>query len=97
MNAIKRIGPTENKIDIKIFVVGTFTFQLLGGGLLVNNSTIKGSCRVTYEASTFVAPLIALPGLSIARINWSRSTRIADSTSLFEIAAKTADVSTLVN
>ncbi len=69
MKAIRSIGPTEKRIDIKILVVGTFTFQLLGGGLLVNNSTISGSCRVTYEASTFVAPLIALPGLSIARIN----------------------------
>ena len=39
-----------------------------------------------------ILALIALPGLSIARINWSRSTRIADSTSLFEIAAKTAKV-----
>ena len=47
---------------------GTFTFQPFVGGFPVKASIIVGSWRATYEASTFVAPLIGELGLSIKRI-----------------------------
>ncbi len=49
-------------------VRGTFTFQSFGGGVALNKSTSTGSCPVTYEASTFVAPSIAAPGFRTNRI-----------------------------
>jgi hypothetical protein len=57
----------ENKKEMKRDWVGTLTFQPLAGGFPVKASTIVGSWRITYEASTLLAPSIKLPGLRINR------------------------------
>ena len=66
---MSRKGINEKRKVTKRFCDGTSTSHGFGGGLLVRSSTISGSCPTTYEASIFVAPLIASPGLSTARIN----------------------------
>ena len=55
----------ENRNETNIDWLGTLTFQPLGGGLPVKASTIVGSWRATYEASTLLDPPINSPGFSI--------------------------------
>ncbi|CAB5117280.1 unannotated protein [freshwater metagenome] len=83
----------ENRKETRSDCDGTRTFQPFEGGLEVSASTIVGSCRATYEASTLLAPLIVEPGFKIKRIFWSLSTTSADSTFDCEIASKACEVS----
>ncbi|CAB4849247.1 unannotated protein [freshwater metagenome] len=65
---IKKIGRMLSSNEIKNDCVGTSTFHLLAGGLLVNNSIINGSWPTTYEASSRCAPSTNSPDFKTTRI-----------------------------